>query len=259
MSGLSWGPDEEARFAAVRERLALVSTATACQLMISLGWRNGYMTGLLPLRSMGLGQRLVGRARTCRYLVRREPEGPFDPEARRVSPEIVLIESLEPGDIICIDALGLTSAGIIGDILTARIKSRGALAAVINGVIRDSPFIAEVGLPVFSAGVHPSHSGRELMPVDFDLPIDMAGCQVIPGDVLLADDEGVLAMPLDIAEYIADHGPHKEELEAWIRGKVLAGGSIHDYYPTSQEKIDEYEAETGKPFHHRVLPTRAGG
>lgn len=259
MSDLVWGPADTERLVAVREQLALVSTATACQLMISLGWRNGYMPGLLPLRPMGLGERLVGRARTCRYLVRREAEGPFDPEARRVSPEIVLIESLEPGDIICIDALGLTSAGIIGDILTARIKSRGALAAVIHGAIRDSPFIAEVGLPVFSAGVHPSHSGRELVPVDFDRPIDMAGCQVVPGDVLLADDEGVLAMPLEIAEYIAEHGPHKEELEAWIRGKILAGGSIHDYYPTTPAKIDEYEQETGKDFHHRVQSSRAGG
>jgi regulator of RNase E activity RraA len=191
--------------------------------------------------------------------MRRGPEGDFDPEERRVSPEIVLIESLEPDDIFCIDALGMTTAGIIGDILTARIKSRGAAAAIVNGVIRDSPFIAEVGLPVFSAGVHPSHSGRELVAVDFDQPINMAGCQVLPGDVLLCDDEGVIAMPIELAEYIAEHGPHKEELEAWIRGKVLAGGSIHDYYPTSQAKIDEYERETGRDFHHRVQSTRAGG
>ena len=98
--------------------------------------------------------------------MRRGPEGEFNPEERRVSPEIVLIESLQPDDIICIDSLGLPTAGIIGDILTARIKSRGAAAAIINGVIRDSPYIAEVGLPVFSAGVHPSHSGREVLAVD---------------------------------------------------------------------------------------------
>jgi len=259
MSSFTWGPEQDSRFAAIREPLAQVSTATACQLMISVGWRNGYMQGLLPLQSLGLGTRLVGRARTCQYLMRRGPEGEFNPEERRVSPEIVLIEALEPGDIICIDALGLTSAGIIGDILTARIKSQGATAAVINGVIRDSPYIAEVGLPVFSAGVHPSHSGREVLAVDYDQPINMAGCQVVPGDILLCDDEGIVGMPLEIAEYIADHGPHKEELEAWIRGKVLAGGSIHDYYPTSAARIDEYEQETGRDFHDRVQSSRAGG
>ncbi len=259
MSSLSWGLEQDSRFAAIREPLSQVSTATACQLMISLGWRNGYMQGLSPLRSLGLGNRLVGRARTCQYLMRRGPEGVFNSEERRVSPEIVLIESLQPDDIICIDSLGLPTAGIIGDILTARIKSRGAAAAVINGVIRDSPYIAEVGLPVFSAGVHPSHSGREVLAVDFDQPINMAGCQVIPGDILLCDDEGVIGMGLEIAEYIAEHGPHKEELEAWIRGKILAGGSIHDYYPTSVAKIDEYGQETGRDFHQRVQSSRAGG
>ena len=124
------GPTEAARLAAIRDDLASVSTATACQLLIALGWRNAYMRGLQPLQELGLGTRLVGRARTCRYLMRRGPEGPHDPVARRISPEIVLIESLEPGDIICIDALGVPTAGIIGDILSARILGRGAVAAI---------------------------------------------------------------------------------------------------------------------------------
>lgn len=246
MSGLVWGAAEDARLAAIRDDLAAVSTATACQLLIAQGWRNAYMRGLLPLRELGLGVRLVGRARTCRYLMRRGPEGPHDPAARRVSPEIVLIESIEPGDIICIDALGVPTAGIIGDILSARIKGRGALAAIVHGAVRDAPFIKEVGLPVFSAMVHPSHSGRDLVAVDYGRPIDMGGAQVLPGDIVLADDEGALAMPLDLAEYIAAHGPEKEQLEAWIRGKVAGGGSIHDYYPPTAEIAAEYEAETGR-------------
>jgi regulator of RNase E activity RraA len=246
MSDLAWGPSEEARLAAIRDDLASVSTATACQLLIALGWRNAYMRGLLPLQELGLGTRLVGRARTGRYLMRRGPKGPHDPVARRVSPEIVLIESLEPGDIVCIDALGVPTAGIIGDILSARILGRGAAAAIIHGAVRDAPFIKEVGLPVIAATIHPSHSGRDLIPVDHDRPINMAGSQVLPGDVILADDEGALAMPLDLAEYIAEHGPEKEQLEMWIRGKVTAGGSIHDYYPPNAEKAAEYTAETGR-------------
>src|SRR5215213_8681609 len=246
MPDLVWGPSEGARLEAIRDDLASVSTATACQLLIALGWRNAYIRGLLPLQALGLGSRLVGRARTARYLMRRGPEAPHDPVARRVSPEIVLIESLEPGDVICIDALGVPTAGIIGDILAARILGRGAAAAIIHGAVRDAPFIKEVGLPVFAAAVHPSHSGRDLIPVDHDRPINMAGCQVLPGDVILADDEGALAMPLHLAEYIAGHGPQKEALEIWIRGKVVAGGSIHDYYPPSPEKAAEYLAETGR-------------
>jgi regulator of RNase E activity RraA len=246
MTGLVWGPREAARLDAIRDDLARVSTATATQLLIARGWRNAYMRGLRPLQELGRGTRLVGRARTCRYLMRRGPEGPHDPAARSVSPEIVLIESVEPGDVVCVDALGVSTAGIIGDILTARLLARGAVAAIINGAVRDSPFIKEVGLPVFTAAVHPSHSGRDLIPVDADRPVDMAGAQVLPGDVILADDEGAVAMPLDLAEYVAAHGPEKELLEEWIRAKVAAGGSVHDYYPPTAEKAAEYAAETGR-------------
>lgn len=236
------------RFFAIRDHLAQVSTATACQLMDGLGWRNTYMQGIAPLTELGPGVRLVGRARTCRYLMRRGPVQPHDPEARRRSAEIVTIESIQPGDVFCVDALGVPTAGIIGDILSTRLKYRGAVAAIIHGAIRDSVAVRDVGLPVFSAGIHPGASGRELVAVDEDLPIDMGGVQVLPGDIILADDEGALAMPLDLAEYVVEHGVPKEDLEDWIRAKVDAGGSVHDYYPPSPEKLQEYERDTGRSY-----------
>jgi hypothetical protein len=73
MADFTWGPTEATRLTAIRDDLASVSTATACQLLIAVGWRNAYMRGLRPLRELGLGTRLVGRARTCRYLMRRGP------------------------------------------------------------------------------------------------------------------------------------------------------------------------------------------
>ncbi len=251
MTEFTWTEDDARRFAAIRDDLATVSTASACQLLIGQGWRNTYMVGLLPIRPAGLGKRLVGRARTCRYLMRRESNPPANlVAARRTSPEIVLIESLEPGDIFCVDALGVPTSGIIGDILSARMQARGALAAVIHGAVRDSPYIADLNFPVYCSAVHPSHSGRDLIPVDHDRPIDMAGVQVFPGDILLADDEGVIAMPLHMAEYVAQAGPPKERIEAWIRDKVVGGGSIHDYYMPSDEKYAEYESETGEHYEH---------
>lgn len=249
MAGLVWGQEEAARLAALRDDLAQVSTASACQMLVQQGWRNTYMQGLLPLESLGLGTRLVGRARTCRYLMRRGPEGQHDPAKRRTSAEIVLIESIEPGDVFCVDALGVPTAGIIGDILATRLMYRGALAAVINGAVRDTPYLKSVGLPVFTGYAHPSASGRDVVAVDYDVPCNMAGVYLIPGDIILADDEGVLAMPLDLAEYVAAHGPAKEQQEVWIRGKVEAGGSIHDYYPPSDANAAAYERETGQTYH----------
>lgn len=248
MPDFAWGPAEAQRLAAIRDQLALVSTATANHLLFTHGWRNTYMVGLRLLQPLGLGRRLVGRARTCRYLMRRGPGGPTDLAARRASAEIVLIESIEPGDIFCVDALGVPTAGIIGDILTSRLKARGTLAAIVHGAVRDSPYIVDVGLPVLSGTVHPAASGRDVVAVDYDRPINMAGVQVVAGDIILIDDEGAVAMPLDLAEYVASHGPAKEDLEIWIRGKIDAGGSVHDYYPPNPEKQAEYTRETGRPM-----------
>lgn len=194
MTGFTWSDEDNWRYLAIRDDLSRVSTASACQLLIAEGWRNAYMVGLLPLRPMGLGIRTVGRARTCRYLMRRGPAGGSEPEARRVSPEIVAIESIEAGDIFCVDALGVPTSGIIGDI--------------------------------------------------------MAGVQVRSGDILLADDEGVIAMPLEQAEIVARLGPPKERLEMWIRDKIVAGGSVHDYYPPGPARLAEYQRETGERYDH---------
>lgn len=247
MSGLTWSRADAERLAAIRDDLAHVSTATAFHMLFGKGWRNTYFQGILPIAPLGLGVRLVGRARTCQYLMRRGPVAPFDPAARRRSPEIVAIEALEPGDILCIDALGVPTSGIIGDILATRIKVRGAVAAAIHGAVRDTPYLKEVGLPVFASAFHPSASPRDVAAVAHDLPVNMGGCQVLPGDIILADDEGLLAMPLDLAEEVAHHGPSKEDLEVWIRNKVEAGGSVLDYYPPNDDKAREYERETGRP------------
>ena len=101
---LNWSQEEADRLAAIKEPLAKVSTATAFALCNQQGWRNTYMQGLLPIQLSGVGQRIVGRARTVRYLIRRGPElFPPDPEviggarqSRRTSAEIALIESIVP-------------------------------------------------------------------------------------------------------------------------------------------------------------------
>lgn len=234
--------------------LAQVSTATACHMLGQKGWRNTHAAGVLTIAPLGLGVRFVGRARTLRYLPRRSPEVVPGDEAtrealrlaRRDSPEIALIEALEPGDVLCVEALGCPTSGIIGDILSARIRFRGAVAAVIDGVVRDTPFIRQVGLPVFARGSHPSASGRDLVPVAGDVPIHVSGVNVQPGDVVLLDDEGAVFMPADLAAYVAGIGPGKEHMELWIRDKIAAGASVLDYYPPGPAQREEYRRETGR-------------
>ncbi len=251
MTGFVWGPSEEARLAAIRDDLAGVSTATACQLLIAQGWRNSYLRGLLPLKALGLGNRLVGRARTCRYLMRRGPEGPHDPAARRVSPEIVLIESLEPGDILCVDALGCRRPASSATSSPPGSWARGAAGGDLHGAVRDSPFIKQVGLPVFTRDDPPltqrSRSGPGRL-----RPPGRHGRR--PGPARRRHPGRRRGRHGDAARPGRVHrrrtARRKNTLEEWIRGKVAAGGSIHDYYPPERGESGRVHAETGRTAPH---------
>ncbi|MBG82607.1 MAG: ribonuclease activity regulator RraA [SAR202 cluster bacterium] len=226
----------------VLDALSELSTATACWTLYGMGIRNTYMKGLKPIAPLGLGKRVVGRAFTMRWIPYREDlesdgvavvrgEGAF----RRA------IEKLSRRDIFVLDALGDLDSGTLGDILSARVKYRGASAAVVDGAVRDAPYIQEVGLPVFVKGVHPSAGVRTLWPVDFNVPIQCGGVAVIPDDVILADDEGVVVIPAQYAERLSIIGSETEERELFIRQKVEAGYSVFDAYPPTGALIHEFD------------------
>ena len=228
----------------VLESLAQISTATACWTLYTMGVYNTYMKGLKPLAPLGLGNRLVGRAFTMRWIPYREDlEESGLAVVNNESAFRRAIETIEPGDVFVLDALGDLDSGTLGDILSARVKYRGAVAAVVDGAVRDGPYIREVGLPAFVKGVHPSAGVRTLWPVDFNVPIPCGGVAVIPGDVILADDEGVVVIPASHAERLAEIGTETEERELFIRQKVEEGHSVFDAYPpATDELMAEFEA-----------------
>src|SRR5215212_3567735 len=126
--------------------LSGVSTATITTILLKKGLRNIWMRGTRPL-SPGQ-QRLVGRAFTLRFVPAREdlatPESWSSPRSTRGA-----IEAMPEGCIAVVDAMGITDAGIFGDILCARMQKRGVAALVTDGVVRDVSGVVETGLPVW--------------------------------------------------------------------------------------------------------------
>src|SRR5262245_46466872 len=116
------------------EVLAKVTTATITTILLRKGLRNVWLRGTRPLKD---GQpRLVGRAFTLRFVPAREdlatPESWSSPKSTRAA-----IEAMPAGSIAVVDAMGVTDAGIFGDILCARMARRGVVALVTDGVVRD--------------------------------------------------------------------------------------------------------------------------
>lgn len=225
--------------AEVRDLLAQVSTATLSSQLHRRGFRQLVLRGVAPLRP---DLRLVGQAFTLRYIPAREDlerSGEFD---NRVNKQRVAIEQVGPGDVLVIDARGDTRAATLGNILTTRVKARGAAGIVTDGAFRDSPGIARIDLPTYAGGAHPNISFTVHHPVDINVPIACGGVAVLPGDVLVGDAEAVIVIPCAIAEEVARDAFEQERKEEFILTKVEGGSSIVGVYPPDANTLAEYEA-----------------
>jgi regulator of RNase E activity RraA len=228
-------PDDRA----IIEALEHVSSATITTILLKQGLRNVWMRGTRPLRPNQ--PRIVGRAFTLRFIPAREdlatPESWSSPRSTRAA-----IEDMPEGCIAVVDAMGITDAGIFGDILCARMKKRGVAALVTDGVVRDAAGVLGTGLPVWCQGAAAPPSVAGLTFVNWQEPIGCGGVAVFPGDFVLADADGAVLIPAALAEMVAAAGPEQERLEAWIMNEVEAGAKLPGLYPPNAENKARYEA-----------------
>lgn len=223
--------------------LANVSTATITTILLKQGLRNVWMRNARPL-SPGQG-RIVGRAFTLRFVPAREdlatPESWSSPKSTRAA-----IEAMPQGCVAVVDAMGVTDAGIFGDILCARMKKKGVAALVTDGVVRDVAGVLATGLPVWCQGVAAPPSVAGLTFVDWEQPIGCGGVAVLPGDYVALDADGAVVIPQALAAEVAKQGPEQERLEAWIMDEVEKGAALPGLYPPNAENRARYEAAAKK-------------
>lgn len=220
-----------------RRHLESVSTATLAGVLHRRGIRSSFLSGIRPVRP---GRRMVGIARTLRYLPMREDLVPV--HATRNNAQREAVESLQPGEVLVIDARDVPDAGTIGDIYAMRALQLGAAGIVTDGATRDTPALAELEIPVYHRAAHASTYRRHHMPVDSQLPIACAGVTVVPGDVLVGDDEGVVVVPRALAAEVAAAAAEQELAEQWAFERVSAGESTDGTFPITADRRTEFEA-----------------
>lgn len=214
-----------------------VSSASASGDLRRLGFNIAtvYATGIHP---MVPGGRIVGPAVTIRYVPARDDlaEVERQSQSRRRNE---LIETLQPGDVLVIDALGREDGGHIGDVIATRVQTRGAAGVVIDGAVRDLPFIKHMSMPVFARSATGPPS--TLTPIEVNVPVNCGGAAVVPGDIVVADDDGVCIVPRARAEELARICTEHEELEVWLRERLATGESIVGVYPPTDEVRRQYQ------------------
>lgn len=183
--------------------------------------------------------KMVGPARTLRFLPGREDlfkshGGGFNAQKRA-------FDSLRAGEVLVIEARRGAESGTLGDILALRAQHLGAAGVVTDGCVRDYAAVKEIGLPVFTQGPHPAVLGRRHVPWDADRAVACGNATVVPGDIIVGDSDGVVVIPRDIAEDVADHALAKELEDEWVAEQIKAGAELDGMFPPVGENRKAYE------------------
>ena len=230
---------------AIVETLKSIATATLSTVLLKKGLRNVWLRGTKPLRADQ--PRTVGRAFTLRFVPAREDLATSESWSSPISTRAA-IEAMPAGCVCVVDAMGVTDAGIFGDILCARMHKRGVAGLVSDGVVRDIVGVLGTGLPVWCQGTAAPASVTSLTFVSWQEPIACGGVAVFPNDVVVCDEDGAVLIPANLLESVIELAVEQEKLEAWIMSEVNAGAALPGLYPPNVANKLRYEAsQTGKP------------
>lgn len=186
----------------------------------------GHRTSVLPHRIRPLAQkwRILGRAVTLSVIpVAAEPKTPY-------LVEMECIDSLKKGDVLVATTHGDTSSALWGELLSTACQARGCVGVVMDALTRDTDRILAMDFPVWAAGFSPLDSKGRLDGLCFNQPIRIGDCLIQPGDWVLADIDGVVVVPQQLAEKAFSLALEKVRSENKVRDELAAGKSVKETF-----------------------------
>lgn len=218
----------------IRKKLSAVSTATLCTALFKRGLRNQFIQDVRPLNPDL--PTMVGEAFTLRYIPAREDLNPITVFQDRDHPQRVAVDTCPEGAVLMIDSRKDPRAASAGSILVSRLMKRGAAGVVTDGGFRDSPEIAHLNIPAYHNRPSAPTNLTLHQALDINVPIGCGDVAVFPGDIVVGDAEGVVVIPVHLAQEIADEAVEMTAYEDFVTEQVLAGRSIIGLYPATDEQ-----------------------
>ena len=230
---------------ALVEGLAEIGAATASGELYRLGIRDAQLRGPRPWTP---GKVAAGPALTLQFMPMREDlysvDEYNDPEQQL---HRHVLYHTQPGDIVVVDARGEMSSGVFGEMMLTYFQGRGGIGVVIDGCIRDYPKASELELGLWLRGVTPNfHTQTDIFPFAVNVPVACGDTLVMPGDIIVADDDGAVVVPIGLAEELLAKAGEHADWEEFSRMRLAEGGDLRKYYPLREDAQAEYEAWRAK-------------
>lgn len=219
----------------VKEKLMSVATATISGALRKRGLNNVSVDGLQATKGM---RKVIGTARTLRYVPGREDL--FKTHGGGYNAQKRVIDAIGPGEILVMEARGEKGSGTLGDILAMRTQVRGAEAIITDGGVRDLDAVSALDIPTFHNGAHPAVLGRKHVPWDTDVAVGCGGTTIVPGDIVIADADGVLVIPPHLAAEIAEEVVESERQDTFVFLNVKNGNKIEGLFPMNADWKTKY-------------------
>ena len=203
----------------------VLSVPLLCDALDSFGYTR--QSPRLPIVPVTMpGYTLIGRAKTTLWADMAHP----DPEPYKL--ELAAVDSCRPDDVLVCAASGSNRSGIWGELLTTASRNTGCVGVIVDGAVRDVSKITAMNFPVFARGMNPYDSRDRQRVIDMDIPIELDGVQICPGDLIAADRDGIVIIPRCVEANVVQAAWNKAHAENEVRDAIRGGMSAAKAFET---------------------------
>jgi regulator of RNase E activity RraA len=206
----------------MRQRLTV---PLLCDALDAAGFR--HQSPRLPISPITLPDvTLIGRCKTSLWA----DMAHVDPEPYKL--ELAAVDSCRPDDVLVCAASGSMRSGIWGELLSTAAGNSGCIGVVVDGAVRDVAQMRRMKFPVFARGVCPYDSRDRQRVIDFDITIEIDGVTIQPGDLIAADQDGIVIVPQQVEADVVFSAWQKVHAENQVRDAIRAGMSATKAFET---------------------------
>jgi regulator of RNase E activity RraA len=190
-------------------------SAVVCDALDALGFpRQSPRVALRPMTTQSV---LIGRAKTTLWAEMAHPDPhPYDLELKAV-------DSCRPDDVLIAAAGGSMRSGLWGELLSTAARRAGCVGAIVDGAVRDVAKMTAMGFPVWARGTSPYDSKDRNRVIDVDVPVEIDGVRISPGDLIVADIDGIVVVPRDVEAEVVRRAWEKVNAENTVRDAIAGG------------------------------------